>query len=199
MISSLILAAGESFRMGSDKALLSYHGSTFLEHIVETVRGAGLESITVVLGHHAEEIQRAVKLPGIKVVVNQNYRLGQTSSLQAGLRALDRRDVDAVLLCLVDHPAVSADVVKNLISAFENSRAPVVIPTYHGRRGHPVLIAHELFAELLALNAGEGANVVIRKYREATKFVEVNDEGILIDVDEPETYREIQKQSTTGS
>lgn len=146
MISSLILAAGESSRMGSDKALLAYGGSTFLERIVATLRAAGMDHVTVVLGHHAAEIQRAVKLSGIEAVVNRDYRLGQTSSLQAGLQALDKQGVDAVVLCLVDHPAVSAEVVKMLITTFENSHAPVVIPTHKGRCGHPVLIARPLLA-----------------------------------------------------
>src|SRR5579863_8209002 len=195
MIRALILAAGESSRMGRDKALLTYRGSTFLEHIVETLRNAGLEQITVVLGHHACEIQRALKLPGTQVVVNQDYHLGQTSSLQAGLRALDQQEVHCILLCLVDHPAVSVDVVKKLIAAFNQSGAPVVIPTYRGQCGHPVLLGRQLFAQLLALSPLDGANMVVRHYREATDFVEVGDQGILIDVDEPKVYRELEGHS----
>jgi molybdenum cofactor cytidylyltransferase len=198
MLSGLILAAGESSRMGRDKALLTYRGSTFLEHIVGTLHDAGIERVMVVLGHHASEIQSALNLHGTQVVLNHDYRLGQTSSLQAGLRALDQQDVQAVLLCLVDHPAVSVEVVKQLMHAYEKSHSPVVIPTYQGRRGHPVLISRELFAEILALGSGEGANTVIRKYREATNFVEVSDSGILIDVDEPQTLNELEKHSAAG-
>jgi molybdenum cofactor cytidylyltransferase len=194
MIAALILAAGESSRMGSDKALLAYRGSTFLEHIVNTLHDAEIERVAVVLGHHAEEIRRAVKLPATEVVVNQNYRAGQTSSLQAGLHALDRPDVDAVVLCLVDHPAISAEVVKTLVSTFEKSSAPAVIPTYHGQRGHPVLMARQLFAGLLALSPNEGANTVVRKYRETTEFVEVQDSGVVLDIDIPESYARIQQQ-----
>lgn len=179
--------------MGSDKALLAFRSSTFLEHIIETVRSAGLERVAVVLGHHAGEIQRALNLSGVEVVVNQNYGSGQTSSLQAGLHALDRKDVQAVLLCLVDHPAISEDVVRKLIAAFYQSRAPVVIPTCQGRRGHPVLITRPLFAELLALDPREGANTVIRKFREKTWFEEVNDKGILVDIDDPKAYLEFER------
>jgi len=193
MIAALILAAGESSRMGSDKALLAYRGSTFLEHIVGTLRNAGLERVTVVLGHHADEIHRAVKFTGVEVVVNQEYAKGQTSSLQAGLRDLNQEDVQAVLLCLVDHPAISAEVVKKLIRAFEKSRAPVVIPTYQGQRGHPVLIARQLFGDLLALDPQVGANTVVRKFREKTCFEEVNDKGILVDIDDPKAYLEFER------
>lgn len=191
MIEGLILAAGESSRMGTDKALLLYRGRTFLEHILATLHEAGLKQLTVVLGHHANEIQRTAKLTGTEVVVNQDYRRGQTSSLQAGLRALDRPGVHAVVLCLVDHPVVSAEVIRKLVTAFEQSAAPVVIPTHQGQRGHPVLISRALFADLLALGTSEGANTVVRKYRDSTQFVEVDDPGVLIDVDDPESYRRL--------
>lgn len=190
-VAGLILAAGESSRMGTDKALLTYHGSSFLEHISATLREAGLKRVAVVLGHHAEEIRHAVKLRSVEVVINPNYRYGQTSSLQAGLRALDQPNVRAVVLCLVDHPAVSVDVIKKLVAAYRKFHATVVIPTYQGQRGHPVLIARALFTELLGLNASEGANTVIRKYRDSTQFVEFNDPGILVDVDDPQSYRDL--------
>ena len=179
--------------MGTDKALLTYHGRTFLEHILGTLHDAGLTQLTVVLGHHADEIQRATRLTETEVVINQDYHRGQTSSLQAGLRILDRRDIKAIILCLVDHPAISACVINKLVAVFEKSAAPVVIPTHQGQRGHPVLIARELFTELLGLNAKDGANTIIRKYRDNTKFVEVDDPGVLMDVDDPESYRRLER------
>src|SRR5947208_9459737 len=195
MIAGLVLAAGESSRMGADKALLTYRGHTFIETIVRTLRHGGVTRIAVVLGHHADEIRRAVDLSDVLVVVNEAYRQGQTSSLQAGLRALDSREgpsLEAIVFCLVDHPAVSAEVIQTLIATFRASGSPVVIPTYKGQRGHPVLIGHALFGELLALSPAAGANTVIRKYRDATQFVEVNDMGILIDVDDPDAYRSLK-------
>jgi molybdenum cofactor cytidylyltransferase len=193
MIAGLILAAGESSRMGQDKALLTYRGRTFLEANVQMLRAAGLERIAVVLGYHAEEIQRAVDLRGIQVVINPNYRQGQTSSLQAGLRALEKYDPEAVLLCLVDHPAVSAEVVKRLLANFRESGAPAVVPTFQGHRGHPVLLSRALFQDLLALSVNQGANSVIGKYRDATQFIAVPDRAILLDVDDPETYHRLQE------
>lgn len=188
MIAGLILAAGESSRMGSDKALLAYRGRTFLESIILNLRNAGIGKIVVVLGHHAEEIQRAVDLAGVQVVFNRDYQRGQTSSVQAGLAALQEFSPEAVILCLVDHPAVSAAVMTKLKDRFEGARPAVVIPTCEGQHGHPVVIGRELFSELLVLRPDEGANTVVRNYRAATQFVEVDDRGILLDVDEPETY-----------
>jgi molybdenum cofactor cytidylyltransferase len=195
MIAGLILAAGESSRMRSDKALLVYRGRTFLETIILNLRHAGIEKIKVVLGHHAEKIQQVLDLAGVQVVLNRHYQRGQTSSLQGGLAALREFSPEAVILCLVDHPAVTADVMRRLRERFEEGRASVVIPTYEGQRGHPVVISRELFPELLALRPNEGANTIIHKYRAATQFVEVDDRGILLDVDDPDTYERLERNS----
>lgn len=194
MIAGLVLAAGESSRMGRDKALLLYRGQTFLGAVVGQLRAAGIERIAVVLGYHAEQIRSAVDLEGVEAVVNRDYRLGQTSSLQAGLRALDAPDLEAVVLCLVDHPAVSSEVIQKLVSSFRQSSAAVVIPTFEGRRGHPVLISRALFRELIALDIFQGANTVIRRYSDATQFVDVQDPAVLLDVDDPQAYLNLSRQ-----
>jgi molybdenum cofactor cytidylyltransferase len=191
MIAGLILAAGESSRMGSPKATLTYRGRTFLERIVQILQEAGLERLVVVLGHQAEEIQRQIKIEAAQVVINPDYRSGQTSSLQVGLRSLMAEELEAVLLCLVDHPAVAAETVRTIVATFQQCGAPVVIPTYQGRRGHPVLIGRQVSDELLELASDAGADSVVRRYRAATQFVEVDDEGIVMDVDDPESYRRL--------
>jgi molybdenum cofactor cytidylyltransferase len=191
MIAGLILAAGESSRMGRDKALLTYRGRTFLENIVHTLRDAGIDRIAVVLGHHAEEIRKAANLAGVEVVLNPHYRHGQTSSLQWGLRALENPALEAILLCLVDHPAVSAPTLRKLVETFHQSHPPVAVPTYQGQRGHPVLISRALFGQLLSLGPEQGANTIVRSYRDTTQFVEVDDSGILLDVDAPEMYQRL--------
>ncbi len=191
MIAGLILAAGESSRMGTDKAVLTYRDRTFLELVAQTLQEIGIERIAVVLGHHAQEIQRHVKIEAAQILINPDYKSGQTSSLKVGLRSLTADDVEAIVLCLVDHPAVSAETLTRLVAAYRESGAPVVIPTYRGRRGHPVLIGRQLFDELLGLAADAGADSVLRKFRQTTRFVEVEDEGILIDVDDPKSYRRL--------
>lgn len=191
-IGGLVLAAGESRRMGRDKALLNYRGRPFLEAILKHLRDAGIARPIVVLGHHANEIMSAVDLGSAEVVMNDDYRLGQTSSLQAGLRKLESSQVAGALLCLVDHPAASAEVMRQLQEAYRETGAPVVIPVHEKRRGHPVLIGRALFAELLALNSSQGADTVIRKYRAATCFMETDEPGILLDIDAPEDYQRLR-------
>jgi molybdenum cofactor cytidylyltransferase len=199
MIAGLILAAGESQRMGRDKALLAYHGRSFLETIINNLGAAGVDKVTVVLGHHAEIIQRAVNLATVKVVVNHDYQRGQTASLQLGLAGAAADRPEAVILCLVDHPAISSEVIVTLCESFQSTRPPVLIPTYKGQRGHPVVINQTLFPELLTIPPEEPANTVIRKYRDATEFVEVADPGILLDVDDPDAYERLVKGSKQRS
>lgn len=191
MIAGIVLAAGESSRMGTDKARLRYKNSTFLETILNTLAEAGIERVAVVLGHHAEQIRQAMNLGAAEVVINRDYRRGQTSSLQVGLKALSGPELQAVVVCLVDHPAVAAPTLRRLVRTFGESRAPVVIPTHQGRRGHPVIMARALFEELGSLGPEAGANTVVYKYQ--AQFVEVNDPGVLLDVDDPESYQRLME------
>lgn len=195
VMAAVVLAAGESSRMGADKALLMYRGRTFLENIISVLRDAGITNIVVVLGHHAELIQQRVDLSSVEVVVNQDYRRGQTSSLQAGLRVLAPDEPDGVVLCLVDHPVISADPVQKLIQRFRLSGKPVVIPQLNGKHGHPVLLGREVLSQIAALRAEQGADIVIHRYRPQTEFIEVTDPGILIDVDDPESYVRLAGQN----
>ena len=191
MIAAVVLAAGESSRMGRDKALLPFRQSSFLEEIVSTLRKVPMEKIVVVLGHHADEIRSSIHLPKAEVVVNSHFREGQTRSLLAGLEALDSDKIEGILLCLVDHPLISVEVVRRLGEEFRFRRPLLVIPTYQGERGHPVILSRALFDEFRSLVPGEGANLVARRHREETLFVEVNDQSILNDVDTPADYEKL--------
>lgn len=194
VIAAVVLAAGESSRMGADKPLLMYRGQTFLENIISALREAGIRRVVVVLGHHAELIQQSIDLSAVEVVINQDYRQGQTSSLQAGLRVLAANQPEGIVFCLVDHPVISADTISKLIQRFKSTGKPVVIPQLNGRHGHPVLVGGEVFAQIAALGPDQGADTVIHHYRPQTEFVEVTDPGILIDVDDPESYLDLSKQ-----
>ena len=187
-IAAVILAAGESSRMGTDKPLLMYRGRTFLENIILAMREAGIHRVVVVLGYHAELIQEDIDLSSVEVVVNRDYRLGQTSSLQAGLRVLAANEPDVLILCLADHPVIAVDTVQKLIQHFRSNGKPVIIPQINGKHGHPVLLGKEVLGQIAALGPGQGADIVIHRYRPQTEFVEVADPGILIDVDDPESY-----------
>ncbi|HEX5413282.1 MAG TPA: nucleotidyltransferase family protein [Terriglobia bacterium] len=193
-IAAIVLAAGESSRMGTDKALLMYRGRTFLENIISSLHDAGVRRVVIVLGHHAGLIQQRIDLSTVEFVVNQDYGRGQTSSLQAGLRALTGNEPNGVIVCLVDHPAFSVETARKLIQHFSFTGRSVVIPQIDGIHGHPVLLGRELFGKLLALGPHQGADTVVHQYRGRTEFVDVADPGILIDVDDPESYRNLTTQ-----
>ena len=190
----MILAAGESSRMGRDKALLPLGEQTFLEHLAGLLDGE-VEPLLVVLGHHADQIERQARLPAAaKVLHNPEYSLGQLSSLHVALRSLDQRQIDAVLVCLVDHPGITKQVLRALRTSFEQSRAMIMIPTWHGRRGHPVLFSSRLFQELLDAPLDQGARAVVRHHAQEVETVDVDEEGILWDVDRPEDYAALQSR-----
>ena len=188
MIAGIILAAGESSRMGRDKALLPLGRETFLEHLIEVLRGE-VRPLVVVLGHHAEEIQERIsRFTDVQIVRNPDYKLGQLSSLQTALHALMNQPVAGALVCLVDHPAVTKEVVRALLERFERHPTNIIIPACRGRRGHPVLFPARLFPEFLDAPLEEGARVVVRRHAAEVELVETDEEGILLDVDRPADY-----------
>jgi molybdenum cofactor cytidylyltransferase len=189
-IAAIVLAAGESRRMGFPKALLPIQGRTFVEHIVGRLASTRVEAIYVVLGAHRERILAAVDVTPAHVVVNPIWERGQLSSLQAGLRALPDGEYDATMMALVDHPLIEPGVVDAVAAAFERTGRPVVVPVHEGRRGHPVLFAARLFPELLAAPLEEGARAVVRAHAPEVLEVPVPAPGVLADIDTPELYEQ---------
>jgi molybdenum cofactor cytidylyltransferase len=186
MISAIVLAAGKSERMGKPKALLPFRGRTFLENILDTISRSTIENTIVVVGHHRQEIERTVK--GFQLVFNPAYEQGMITSFQAGIRVLPW-DAAGAFLFLVDHPLVEVETLERLIERLAPGR--IIVPTYDGRRGHPVLFAPDILDEVLGLLPTEGANIVVRK--DPTRVIEVplNAPGILVDIDTPEQFEKL--------
>jgi CTP:molybdopterin cytidylyltransferase MocA len=189
-VAAIVLAAGESRRMGFPKALLPIAGHTFVEHIVRALAAAGVDAVYVVLGAHADRIQAAVDLAPARVVLNPDWPRGQLSSLQAGLRALPPGAHDAVLMALVDHPLIEPRVVRAVIDAHARTGRPIVVPVHNGRRGHPVLFAARLIPELLAAPLDAGARAVIRAHAAEVLELPTDAPGVLADIDTPQLYAE---------
>jgi molybdenum cofactor cytidylyltransferase len=185
-VAAIVLAAGESSRMGRPKPLLPLNGDTFLGHLLGQVRASRVERVVVVLGHRPEQVLDAMPEVRDIAVVNERYQLGQLSSFIVGLDAVG--GVDAVLLCLADHPFITTALIDELIEGHETTRLPIVVPVHGGRRGHPVLFAAPLFAELRAAPFDQGARVVVRAHAEEILEVATDEAGILADVDTPEEY-----------
>ncbi|MBM3774733.1 MAG: nucleotidyltransferase family protein [Acidobacteria bacterium] len=190
-LAGLILAGGESRRMGFPKALLSFGGSSFADHLVDLL-AAVCAPVIVVVGAHAEAIRAGMRSPSPALVVeNPDWRRGQLSSLQCGLRALPP-DCRGVVFTPVDHPNIQPATLAALLEA--GGRAAVAIPRCQGRRGHPVYISQAVAEEVLALSAPASAREAIRRDPDRICYVDVEDSGILDDVDDPETYSRLTGQ-----
>jgi molybdenum cofactor cytidylyltransferase len=180
----LILAAGESRRMGSPKALLDYRGESFLDRLVR-VFSARCAPVIVVLGAGAADIQgRAESSHVTRFVFNPDWPDGQTGSMQRGLREVPP-DTEGVLFTLVDHPAVAPETIDALLAGSGRIR----VPRFEGRRGHPIWFSRDLIPEFLALPFNGAARDVVRAHAAETQWIDGDDPGILADIDDPAAYR----------
>jgi molybdenum cofactor cytidylyltransferase len=194
MIPAIVLAAGKSTRMGRPKAKLPLQdGDTFLTRIVRTFSEAGVDEVVIVVGAGAAAIVSDFSASGLhaRFVENPDFEKGQLSSLQTGLRAVDRPDVTATLVTLVDVPLVAASTVRAVLERYRATGAPIVRPSREGRHGHPVLIARSLFDALRIADPAVGAKQVVRENASEAGDVEVHDEGAFADFDTPEEYARI--------
>lgn len=192
MIAALVLAAGASERMGEPKALLTIHGKTFLNHIITTLHSARILHQYIVLGANAERILPTLDRNSGTVVVNKHWEEGQLSSIVTGITALDRELYHGVMICPVDHPLISQSLLVDVLHGFWKSGKNIILPTYHGKRGHPVLFGKAMLDELCSAPNTEGAKAVIRKYPDEIFEVPVTDEGILLNIDTPSDYQTLK-------
>ena len=183
-IEGIILAAGESRRMGYPKPLLKIGEQTFIEHIAETMLTV-VPRIVIVIGAHRERVRAAIPHDQrIAIVENPNYLHGQLSSLKVGLSAI-LPDSEAALVQLGDHPTVRAATFIAVADSYNRTGTPVTIARYSGRRGHPVIFDRSVFSELLSAPEGEGARYVVNADPSRVAYVDLDDPGINLDLDTP--------------
>jgi molybdenum cofactor cytidylyltransferase len=198
MIVAVILAAGESSRMGRPKALLPIDGVRFIEKIVNSLRATRVGKILVVLGHNADEMRQKIADLSTAVVVNHQYKQGQLSSLVAAIDEIESwqssGEVDGILVHLVDHPYINSALVNSMIESFYRSNKLIVVPRYRGRRGHPVIFSRLLFAELLNAPVDLGAKTVVHAHHNDMLEIDTDDEGVTVDIDTPEEYQRFVKE-----
>jgi len=196
MIPGIVLAAGNSSRMGRPKALLTLdRGDTFLARVVTTLLDAGVGDIVVVVGADAPVIRHSVErlsLP-VRVVDNPAPQQGQLSSLVRGLDAIDGASVSAALVTLIDVPLVSVNTVRVLLEHYRSDAPLIARPASRGRHGHPVIFHPDLFDEFRRADVKEGAKQVLRAHSNDILDVEVADEGAFTDIDTPEQYERLSK------
>ena len=187
---AILLAAGESSRMGRLKALLPWHGKALLEHQVDAMLEGGAERVVVVLGHRADELRPLLEdKQGVIWALNPDYLQGKTTSIRTGLAALDEAEVDDILLLNVDQPRSPADVSAVLDMHRAQGNA-ITVPEYNGKGGHPIALSASLLPELLQINEEtQGIKAVVRRRPDSVRRIALDNPEILLDLNTPEEYR----------
>jgi len=193
MVSGIILAAGSSQRMGTPKAFLKIGEQTFLQHIVEQLHLARIVDLVLVLGAHAEEIQPTLSWFNGKVVINEQWQEGQLTSIITGLDALnlvnaEPEEIHGAMICPVDHPLLSQAILVDLLQGFWRSQKRIILPTYKGKRGHPVIFHRDYFGEFRNAPPELGARAVVRNHPDDVFEVVAQESGIVTNIDTPEDY-----------
>jgi molybdenum cofactor cytidylyltransferase len=187
-IAAILLAGGESSRMGVPKPLLEWGGYTLIEYQLAQLKGPPIDRVVVVLGHRAEEMQPYVRSAGAQAVVNELYAEGRASSLRVGAAALPDSTA-AVLVLNVDQPRPH-DIIARLVDVHRRSGSLITLPTFRERRGHPPVLAGSLLPELReASEATQGLRAVIQRHAADVRELAFETEVVLLDLNQPQEYQ----------
>jgi molybdenum cofactor cytidylyltransferase len=185
---AVILAAGESKRMGLPKMLLTFSGRTMIEKVISNVSESKIDKIIVVLGAYREALVELISKLPVKYCYNDNYKKGMLSSVQCGFRNLSSV-CRAVLVFQGDQPLITSNAINEVIEAYLSSGKGIVIPVYKGRRGHPLLIDIKYRDEIEKLNPDKGLRSLACMFSDDVLEVDTNESGILTDFDTYEQYK----------
>ena len=185
-IAAIILAAGRSTRMGSNKLLEELDGKALVRHVADAALGSIARSVWVVTGHEGESVRARLDGLGIRFVHNPDFALGLSTSLKAGVMALPA-EAKGVVVLLGDMPRVTSEVINSVIQAFEaQPQAIAAVPVYQGEWGNPVLLSRSLFGAVAALQGDAGARKLLNGRAGEVLEVPVSNDAVLIDLDTPE-------------
>jgi len=188
MLSAILLAAGESKRMGALKQLMPLGKSTLLEQAIDNLLNSSVDETIVVVGHKAQEITKAIASRPVKIVLNPNYQQGMSTSIIAGLKQLGPKS-QAVMLAMGDQPLVESRTINQLIDAFKSHDKGIAVPTHRGRRGNPVIFAIKYKEELLKLKGDIGGREIIKSHPDDVLEVAVDSESVISDIDTRDDYQ----------
>jgi molybdenum cofactor cytidylyltransferase len=186
---AIILAAGESKRMGSPKMLLTFNGKTMIENVISNVTESKINKIMVVLGAYRDLLTDHIGRLSVKYCFNDNYKEGMLSSVQCGFRNLPS-DYKAVLVFQGDQPFITSNTIDKVLDSYLSSDKGIVIPVYKNKRGHPLLIDIKYRDEIEKLSPGNGLNSLAHNFTDDVLEVDINESGILRDFDTYEEYME---------
>jgi molybdenum cofactor cytidylyltransferase len=188
MISAILLAAGQSKRMGKLKQLMPFGQSTIVEQAVDNLLGSAVYEVIVVVGYRAEDVIKAIAAKPIRLAINPDYEHGMSTSIIAGLNLVHSR-VQGIMLALGDQPLVNSQTINRLIEEFYNHDKGIAVPTYQGSRGHPIIFAIKYKEKLLKLKGDVGGRQIIKDHPGDVLEVAVNSESIVADFDTTDDYQ----------
>lgn len=186
-IQAIILAAGESKRMGSPKMLLPYNGMTVIEQVIENVLSAGISNPLIVLGSDHEAILKIIKGHPVSHCYNENYRNGMLSSVQCGLASLADQG-SAALIIPGDQPMIDAAQIKRVMKAWHESGKGIVMPVHNGKRGHPLIVDMKYKREVMSLAESKGLRALAELHPDDVMEAETDDPSVLRDIDTQQEY-----------
>ncbi len=190
MISAIVLAAGESTRMGFPKLLLQVEGKSLLQHVIDNALQSKAGEVIAVLGAEATKLRRELEQRQVQIIENASYKEGLSTSLKVGLQAVSPQ-AQAVLVLLGDQPLVSHDIIDALIDKYEASGSIMVAPVYSGRRGNPVLFDSSLIPELISVTGDKGGREIIEKHLDQLATIDFESTIIGSDIDSWDDYRDV--------
>ncbi len=193
MIAAIILAAGQSSRMGQHKLLLPFREKPILLHVVDHALAAGFDETLVVVGYHADDVRRLLAGRPVRIAENPDFSQGQSTSVRVGIAAL-APSTEAAIILLGDQPLVDAATLNMLLAAWRHTTRPIVAPFYQGQRGNPVLFARTLFPELSNVTGDQGGREVLQHHAHEIEPVLITNPDAAQDIDTWQEYQALLKR-----
>jgi len=187
-ISAVLLGAGESKRMGFDKLSLPWRRKTVLKHCLETLLRSKVQEVVIVLSHRNKEIKHLFQGQKVKIVVNPYSKRGMSTSIRKGLEAVHPRS-DGILIALGDQPFLKRRTINALIRAFDQGREGIIIPSFQGRKGHPVIFHRRYKEELRKLKGDVGGRSIVDRHPGDIRVLPIKSVGVVKDIDTWQDYR----------
>ena len=188
MICAIVLAAGESRRMGAQKLLLPFGGKTVIAHVVDELLRSDIDAVYVVVGHEGNRITEELSGRSVTIVTNPNYKLGMLSSVRCGLQALPQK-CEKVLVALGDQPAITSELVNQIVQSSSTTDKGILVPLYRGKRGHPILFSTRYRDEIMTSFDNVGLRGLLQAHPDDILELTVSTPAVLSDIDSPDDYR----------
>lgn len=188
MICTVVLAAGCSSRMGTQKLLLPFGNGTIISHIVDQILASKVENVYVVVGHQPEKIEKELSDKPVQIVLNREYQSGMLSSVRTGLRDIPKY-CEAMFVILGDQPSITAELIDKMIQAFYSTEKKIIVPLHNGKRGHPILLSMIYRDEILTNFDDVGLRGILQAHSDDVYEMEALSPGVISDMDYPEDYK----------